>query len=235
MDNSLDILEIKDQRLNLLVADFYICGYCKIVDRDDKRGIVGHPCSNCGKPSPDGMWYFPVQIHSLINLMQEQYHLQPPTNTQKRYILEAEEVPTHQIAVIILFCTLWEVLIDHFLVNLMSALKLPESVAERLLADHKYRDGRIGKLFPSLTGDKWADIMAELTSQSELDFIETEKFYLRVRDARNEFLHKGNSWAIAAQMPEQCLRNLWPSLSLFVSLHNHYVPGMYRENSSRNP
>jgi hypothetical protein len=71
----MDILEIRDQKLSTLLSFFMICASCKTVDSDINRMEVGYKCPRCGIPSDGGRDYFPMSVHSLIDLMQEFYHL----------------------------------------------------------------------------------------------------------------------------------------------------------------
>jgi hypothetical protein len=69
-----DILKIKDRPLGDVLATFYVCENCRIVDNDHGRVEVGHKCGTCKAPSEAGMSYFSTQATSLITLMQEFYH-----------------------------------------------------------------------------------------------------------------------------------------------------------------
>jgi len=215
----MEVTEIKNQMLSTLLAHFYICRFCKTVDTDRERCHVGHPCNKCGEPSPGGQFYFPVSVLAMINLMQEQYHLGPAPDESE----EPNELATHQIAIIIFFCTLWEALLENFLTNLLDHNKIPTGVSERLMKDHKFREGRVNKLFPSLVDEKWSTVVKELSNASELNYKETEKFYLEVSETRNKFIHTGNIWVILPELPEKCLNNIWPSVNLFISLHNRFI------------
>jgi len=218
-----DILEIRDQPLSTLLSFFMICPSCQIVDRDDERIAVGYPCPNCGNPSSGGRNFFPYSsVHSLIDLMQDFFHLRRtyddesgPSGTRRQ--------GNHRLAVVIAFCTLGEVLLQHFLENLMTKMELPQNIQERLLDDNLYAQQRIQRLFPSLTGTKWSKTVEKLNKKVELDYIEAVEFYKVAVEKRNYFLHRGNQWAIPQDMPEKCLRQIWSLVNLFVSLHNEFI------------
>lgn len=232
MGRSQDITDIKDQSLGLLLADFHICQYCHIVDRDSDRIMVGHPCLNCGTPSPSGRMYFNMSVHSLINLMQEFFHKDQTEGSRPRdglsYAVSVKK--NSKIAVVIFFVTLREVLLENLLYDLMIAQGLPANVCRRLFADSPMHKQRMDKLFPSLVGIPWKKALNILNNKCELDYIELDSFVEKAADARNRFLHKGSKYAITEKMAEECLRRIWPLLNLHVYLHNEYVVPYYRKD-----
>ncbi len=75
---SIDIVDITPDTefLSLLLADYYICNSCSIVDRNPDRMRVGFRCPNCCTSNYySAVFYLPMQVRSLIDLMQEFYHL----------------------------------------------------------------------------------------------------------------------------------------------------------------
>ena len=142
------ISEITKQSLSTLVADFHVCQFCSVVDRDYERVKVGHPCPNCSERSKSGLLYFGLPTHALINLMQESFHQRP---TQSNRLPSSGNA--HRLAVVIYFCTLGEVLLEHFLQELMYALQLPTRVRNRILDDNLSTKERVENVFPSLVGE----------------------------------------------------------------------------------
>jgi len=235
MSKSYDITELKHQSLGLVLDDFQICQYCHIVDRDSDRIMVGHPCSNCGKPSPSGRGYFNLSVNSLINLMQEFFHKDHPEKPS-RSDLELYGVSSKKnskVAVVIFFVTLREVLLETLLYDLIIAQNLPGNVCKRLFADSPMHSQRMEKLFPSLTGVKWKKALQTLNRKCELDYIELDSFMRKTVEARNKFLHKGSKYAITEKMAEECLRNIFPLLNLHVYLHNEYVFPYYWDGEKK--
>ncbi|MDT5121857.1 MAG: hypothetical protein QOC96_1339 [Acidobacteriota bacterium] len=218
------ISEITEQPLGVLLDNFYVCQTCSIVDTDSGRGIVGHACAHCNTKGEGGLSYFGLPVNALINLMQESYH-QKPRQTKTGRILAKDNI--HQLAVIIYFCTFGEVLLDHFLREVMYALQVSNGVRERILNDNLFSRERVEKVFPSLVNEKWNFVIKELSKTSKIDYEETVKFYLQVVNARNQFLHRGNKWAIPSNMPEKCMEEMWPVMKLYAELHNRYVPAIY--------
>ncbi len=218
----MDVLEIKHQKLSTLLSFFMICTSCKIVDRDDERITVGYQCPRCGVAGSGGRGYFPMSVHTLIDLMQEFYHLkQNPDEDSVKPSTQSEG--NHRLAVVILFCSLVEILLQHFLEGLMNKMGLSQKIQERLLNDNLTEQQRIQKLFPSLINAKWKETLENLNKQVELDYIEAIEFYKHVVEKRNIFLHRGNKWAIPKDMPEKCIHQIWPIINLFVSLHNEFI------------
>lgn len=227
----INITEIKDQSLGLILADFYICLDCHMVDRDSNRIMVGHPCSNCGRPGPSGKSYFSLSVHSLIDLMQEFFHKDEIEQSQSTDALynRISDKKNAKIAVVIFFSTLREVLLENLLYDLMIAQHLPNSVCKRLFADSPMHKQRMDKLFPTLVGLTWKKAVNTVNSMCELDYVELDRFVERVVDARNKFLHKGNKYVITKNMAEECIRHIWPLLNLHVFLHNEYVVPYYKK------
>ncbi len=216
------ISEITRQSLSTLVAGFYACQFCGVVDRERRRQEVGYPCPRCGNKGEGGSLHFGLSIHALINLMQESFHQE---STQSSRLPGSGNA--HKLAVVIFFCTLGEVLLLHFLRELMYALQLPTSVQERILNDNLFSKKRVEKVFPSLVDEKWATVVKELSKNSKLDYEKTVKFYLQAVEARNSFLHAGNKWAVLKGMPEECMEEIWPLMNLHAELHNRFVPALY--------
>ena len=224
----MDVTEIRNQRLSTILTDFMICQSCRIVDNNRERMRVGYECPRCGIPGKHGMIYFPSNVQSMIDLMQEFYH-QEQNPSLDSAVATDKSGENHRLAVVIFFCTLAEVLLEHFLRKLMDEKKLPREIQDRLLDDNLLVKQRVQKLFPTLTGVKWKTTVTKLEKDVTLDFVGTIKFYQRASRERNNFLHKGYKWAITQDMPEQCIRHIWPLVSLFVALHNKHIASLNRE------
>jgi len=224
----LEITEVVTDSLGHVLDSFYICQACRIVDRDDDRIIVGHPCSICGEPSPAGRSYFRSPVFSLIDLMQEFYHAK---HDMQVYTVRDHLDSTHNawLAVVIFFVSLREALLVHFLKELMGALGLPDGVCERLMADNNSHSRRLENLFPSLVGVKWKEAISELSKTSTLDYRKLDRSITEIVRSRNTFLHQGYKVAIKVEMAEGCLRNIWPLLNLYVELHNRFVYPIFQE------
>lgn len=224
----MDVTDIKDQPLGILLANFYICQDCHIVDNDHDRMNVGHHCSNCGNPSPGGQSYFGFKVNSLITLMQEFYHSEQSITNGFDEVKDLKWIGNVKLPVIIFFVTLREVLIDNLLQKLFVARGLPDDICERLLADSSGYKQRIDKLFRTLAGEKWKNALKKISQEQNFDFIALDDFVEEIVKARNTFLHSGIKWAIKEEMAKQCLRNIYPVLSMYKNLHNKYVLKYYK-------
>jgi hypothetical protein len=215
-----DILDIRHQPLSTLLADFFICQSCGTVDGDDNRIRVGYACPRCGTPSPGAQYYFPLPALSLIDLMQEFFHMRSDAPVNEKSSSEKN----HQLAVVIFFCTLGEALLHHFLEEGLHKLRIPYDVQDRLLEDHLFVKQRVDKIFPLVTGNKkWKASVKMLSQRGSIDYTETEAFYQSTAHKRNLLLHRGNMWAIPGDLPEQCMRHIHPLMYLFVDLHNEFI------------
>lgn len=230
---SLEFLKSRNshQRLSSIVDDFLMCDSCKIVDRDQERSTVGYKCPHCGTPSKGGHQYFYLNANILINLMGNLYR--PKQKPASEGGVSPQQNKHDQAAIVIFFCSLGEVLLNQFLEELMFKVGLSQRIHDRLFEDNLFVKQRLEKLFPALTGVKWIKAVKMLNERVDLDYIETQKFCERVSTARNEFLHRGMIWSIQRDMPEQCIRHIWPLLHLFVDLHNEYVAQSISENRTK--
>jgi hypothetical protein len=218
-----DVTDIKNQQLGLVLDNFYVCQNCHIVDNDHDRIEIGHTCSNCGKPSSGGRSYFGLKVDSLITLMQEFYHSKQLITNEFGEVQDLKWIGNVKLPVIIFFATLREVLLDNLLQELFLARGLPEDICDRLLADSPTYKQRLDKLFRALTGEKWKNALKIISEEQSFDFIALNDFVGEIVNARNTFLHTGIKWAIKEEMAEQCLRNIYPLLSMYTILHNKYV------------
>ena len=99
----MDILEIRGQRLSTLLANFMICQSCEIVDRDQERMRVGYQCPRCGVAGQGARGYFPISVSTLIDLMQEFYHLKHGSDVDSDEASNTRNKGNHQLAVVIFF------------------------------------------------------------------------------------------------------------------------------------
>lgn len=215
-----DITRIANQPLSSIVGTFYRCLSCNKVDNDRERIRVGYPCPSCGIPSQGARLYFPLEALSLIDLVQGFYHTRgQPSLRSPLY----DPTTNPRLATAVFFCSLGEVLLTHLLREIMRSNKIPEPLQERLLTDNLFVRQRVEKLYPSLTHQRWTDDVKELSQGKQLNYLDIHKFFLKVTETRNQWLHQGNIWAIPPGMPDECLRNLWPLISMFVALHNKHA------------
>lgn len=213
------ILEIKGQRLSTVICNFFRCKNCNIVDQDMERTRYDYKCPNCNKESQGAQFYFPLGIPTLIDLMQEFYHIE--TTDESPSNLQFFNKKNHQLAVVIFFCSLGELLFEHFLRNIMFNQSIPYKLQDKLLSDVSIKK-RI-ELYSILTNVSFEKDIKKLNYSTNLNYFDTYRFYINVREKRNQFLHSGRAWAIPKSMPKNCLLKTYSLVHLFVDLHNKYL------------
>ena len=221
----MDITEIKKQPLSTLISNYFECQKCKIVHRNLEVLRVGFKCPSCNYISNGGRLYFHINIHILIDLIQEAYH---SVNSESKVTRFYEGEGAHDISVIIFFCTLRESLLENLINRLMQAQNLSKGVSDRLLADNKFHIQKQDKLFRALTNIKWNESMLKRNDESELDYKKIDEFISSVVIARNNFIHEGSKWSIDRELSTGCIKNLWGLINLYVGLHNTYVQPYYK-------
>jgi len=220
------------QSLSTLVANYLECQKCRLVDRNSGRMKGGYVCPVCGYISQAGRLYFSINIHILIDLIQESYHLgSSEPVTEKLY----EGSSSHDISVVIFFCTLKEALMDNLIIQLLKANNLPDGVCERLLSDNKFHIQKQDKLFKSLSGIKWSAAISKLNNRSEIDYKDVDEFIKKVSGARNHFIHDGSKWSIDRELSTDCVNNLFGLISIYAELHNDYVHPHYLSRPLSSP
>jgi hypothetical protein len=228
-----DILEETHWSLGTVLMNYHVCQHCHTVYVDPSQALIGMACQRCGRENTDG-WhdYFDISVWSLINLIQEFYHKdgkaqQSPTGTQLG--------TNSPLAVVIFFATLREVLLKHFLTEIMIAQRLTVGVSKRLFDDNQSQSQMLNHLFPALSGGvKWNQALNRVQPQLTFDPFDLNKFLIAIADARNSCLHAGSHWAIEKQLAEQCMLRISEVLELYVALHNEFVPAQYHKTSTNN-
>ncbi len=219
---------IEEERIfeNLSNLHFcYICEDCSIVDFDMNRSYVGYECPRCGEWGAGSIGYFPINVFSVLDLIQEYYRLEKKEiNTNFGSAENNKNV--HFLSIIIFFCTLTEVLLTNFFISYFEKTNVPKNIQTRLLTDNLLVRQRIDKLFPSLIGVKWNTAINKISKNSSSNYKETLKFYRTVVEVRNRFLHRGNVWLMPDDMPINCLRQISPLINLFIDLHNKYIASL---------
>src|SRR3990167_8799456 len=91
---------------------------------------TGYRCIVCGGESEGGSGYFPINIHILVDLVQQAYHSTTPVGP-----ISGPQVPGS--GTVLFFCTLREALLNTFLLNHLRAQRVPENLIDKLLDDNK--------------------------------------------------------------------------------------------------
>lgn len=213
----MNIRDISGQAWSTLLSSYLICDSCGIVDYDSGRMKVGYPCPKCKMPSKAGRLFFPSSVSYLVDLIQEFYFTKKDAMSQTPS--GEDQTDKHQLAIIIFFCTLAEVLLKNFLDRILDKMRVAPTVKDRLFKDNLFVKQRIDNLFPALMKINFR----EASKQLDKEYIKVVDFCKSTTDARNMLIHTGKDYVIPPTMAEQCIDNIAILIKLFVDLHNKYV------------
>lgn len=167
--------------------------------------------------------YFGPEVYSLLDLL-EDFYFEPSILNKSKTPRPVNETRKQDLAILIFFCSLVEVLLYHFLVVCMNKKQIPVEIQERMLNDNVTDKQRVEKLFPVLTGDKWKNAIRNITNRSKINYTETVEFYTKTAASlRNNLLHQGDKWAIPRTIAEDCIKHAQKFIYLFVELNNRYI------------
>lgn len=217
-----ELAEVDNQAASTLVCDFMICERCGTVDREHSRMVVDSACPACHLPAGVARLYYPINAHILVDLVQQSYHSDAPISP-----ISGPQAPT--LGVILFFCTLREVLLNHFLLTLLRAQKVPASLIEKVLNDNKLAGQKFTGLFPAVVGKSWQEAVVEASMFDGADFQPVSRLMKEAATIRNSFMHEGTGWAATRDVATGCINSLFALFGLFVALHNIYVRPYLRE------
>jgi len=166
--------------------------------------------------------YFDMTVGAIADLVAEFYPLPPPDSPPSTTPI-TDPPESHRLAILVFFCTLGEILLQHYLERCMLKLGLPVEIQERLLQDNLFPKQRIKRLFPILTGATWQVAVKTASKSANSEFENTVAFYLEATEKRNQLLHVGNKWLVPPDMAKQCFNQMDSLIGLFVELHNVYL------------
>lgn len=211
---------------SLFLGGYFICSKCSFVDRDRNRLMAAHVCEKCQVGSTSTGLYFHVNIMVTLDLLEESY-------ASSSKIENDENVESHNVAILLYFCTLKEALLEHFLNHIFVSLHLPEGLRVRLRNDNRMFNEKINKLLPALIDDKWSEAIVNAGKLNGKDYLRLNDLLVEAAELRNGFLHNASPWNISQQVAANCIDALPELLDLFVGLQNYYVHGAWlKQNSS---
>lgn len=200
---------------------YRLCAVCAYVYHENTPAVPSYRCPRCGNDSEGGDPYFVVTISEIADLISHFYPL--PDLDVHPVVFPPEPSRANSLAILVFYCTLGEILLEHFIERAMTKLALPRQVQERLLDDHRYARQRVEKLFPVLCGVKWKKAINEVSKSSTDNLEAAATFYLEAAEHRNRLLHLGNTWQPPPNIAKQCFDQIVPLIRLFVALHNGYL------------
>lgn len=211
------------------------CGYI-----DEAPLEQSFQCRGCGKSFSTSYLWFPDAAYEfaiiladydarLVSHFRQQYFDAQAVENSMEYfasMTEPEIKPTNdwKPITIILFRSLFELLLEHFLWKVAWIYWLPASDAEvsadAILEKHWTVSSRLNKVYLSVTGHKWKDDVIRLRHQ------DLAKLLDRTAKVRNEFVHgnplAGHKDPNLSTKARQALPELF---TLFVELANlHFHP-----------
>jgi hypothetical protein len=209
------------------------CGYV-----DESPDIPSSHCQGCGEVLSVSEIWFPDAAYEYAILI-EDYDTRPPTDFRKKYfeavaeenhmeyfcsMTEPEFKPTDdwKPITVLLFRSLFEILLEHFLWKTAWTYCLPSPDAERLashILDSSWTvSSRISKVYSGVTGHKWKDDIEHLGRQNIGDLLKI------TADIRNDFIH-GNPLAGHQEisLPNRARKAVPELFALFAELANLHI------------
>ena len=210
------IAEIDSQDISTLICDFMICKLCGEVDREHSRMTANSLCPVCKKPAGVARLYYPINVHILVDLVQQAYHSNAPVGP-----ISGPQTPV--VGTILFFCTLREALLNHFLLEFLRAEHVKTSLIEKMLDDNKLASQKFTSLFSAVIGKSWGDAVSEASAYDANDYRPVSDLMKSAASIRNEFLHEGTGWSATREFATECVNSLPALFGLFVALHNIYI------------
>ena len=167
---------------------------------------------------------FPINIHVLVDLVQQAYHSQSPTSP-----LDAPQ--GQDVGTILFYCSLREALLNTFIINNLRARNVDSALISRMLEDNKLASQKFGGLFTSVIGLKWNEAISELTRARSRNYTGVSDLMREAAELRNEFLHEGRAWGINRDLATRCINSVDDLVSLFTELHNEYTQPLLRSEA----
>lgn len=200
----------------LHLGGYFMCKNCKVVDRDTERMQAGYKCSACGKEGDGARLYFHVNIHVILDLLEESYSSTPEDRFDDR-------VASKHVNVLLLFCALKEALLINLIRHLLIVKRIPPRLQDRLMKDSRQFNASLNKLLPDLIACKWQEALQEVGVAHRQDFCGLDRLLRDTGKLRNRFLHNASPWDISEDLCRECIDSLANMFQLFVALHNRYV------------
>ena len=187
---------------------YYECPACGYLTTDPSFAGRGLPCEYCGIPD-GGARTFPAE------------RLRRVDARIRRYDAEGESE-----IVVILVATFLESLMEDMLARIMAAEGGSVKLRAAVLDAQRSVGVRIGKLFPTLTGEQFED------AATRFGFREFPHRWRALRAERNAFIHdaafEGARESLGKQSAEEAISLLDDAYALFVRINNRFVAGEKR-------
>jgi len=182
---------------------YFECPECGLLSANARFGSGEQLCPACGAPG-DGRRTFPTDRLRRLDARIRRYHAE-----------EEWEI------VVILVETFLEAVLEDIIDRILIARGADVAVREVVLDGQRAIGGRIGRLFPHLTGEEFE------TAAAEMGFREFPYKWRELRQARNAFIHdspfRGPRETLDENMANQAMTLLDQAYKVFVLINNRFV------------
>jgi len=185
---------------------FYECPECGFLSPSEQFGLGQERCPSCDTPG-DGRRRFPTDRLRRLDERIRHYHSEGESEI-----------------VVILVETFLEAVLEDIIDRILTARGADVKVREVVFDGQRAIGGRIGRLFPHLTGEEFEEAAAEM------GFREFPYKWRELRAARNAFIHdspfRGPRETLDEEMAQQAMTLLDQAYKLFVQINNRFVAGV---------
>src|SRR5258706_5033066 len=143
---------------------FRLCAACGHVYHDNTPSVPGQQCPRCHTESASLNSYFVAKISDVADLIAKFYQL--PNLDVHPTITPPPLSRANALGILVFFCTLGAILLQHFLERAMQKLDLPPDVQQRLLDDNLFTKHRVQKLLPTPCVVKCNDAIKSISINS---------------------------------------------------------------------
>lgn len=194
---------------------YWECPVCGYLSADPAFGGGDKQCPLCGAPS-DARRVWPPERQKKLDAR-----------------IRAYQADGEDEIVVILVATFLEALLEDILDRIMQTRGADSSVRAAVLDGQRAVGTRIGRLFPTLTGEQFEDAAAEL------GFRDFPHRWRQMRAVRNAFIHddpyEGVQETISPATSADAMQLLDQAYKLFVSINNRFVASATRAKQAPNP
>lgn len=191
------------------------CPVCGHLSASPAFASGAQRCPECGAGG-DGRRAFPAERIRHIDDRIRHYH----------------EEGEHEV-VVILVATFLETLLEDMLARIMAAEGASVKLRAGVLDTLRSVGQRIGKLFPTLTGEQFEEASARA------GYPEFPRQWRNLRTERNAFIHdaafEGQRESLSLETAERALVLLDQAYALFVQINNRFVAGEKHRRASDSP
>lgn len=182
---------------------YFECPACGLLSASARFGAGEKACPSCGSPS-DGRRRFPTDRLRRLDARIRHYHSEGEWEI-----------------VVILVETFLEAVLEDIIDRILTARGADVAVREVVLDGQRAIGGRIGRLFPHLTGEEFE------AATAEMGFRDFPYKWRELRQARNAFIHdspfRGPRETLDEHMATQAMHLLDQAYKVFVLINNRFV------------